>query len=307
MTEKTKGANLHVLYSGSAEGGAQEFAYRLAGTLGFETYSIRRGSITRRLRQSGWVAVDKDKLLKRAYDKVVLSDLRALLWWVCQRSLSARKVYFVPHNDKLNRVYKLVKLILLNYQIIVLPTTRLQAITYRSSPDFFYLKKPKSKFAPAQKKTKTIAYWGRFGKEKRLTHLVKIFKESGLAEHGWRLLIIGDGPYPPKSGAPGVTIEQGWLDSVEIQSKVVECSFSINMRKEEGVSLMAIESLGMNIIPLFHSKKTASNYFKVGEYVPINSGSDLAEAVKKTYLAADIILDRFYCGASDIIEEIRAQ
>jgi len=307
MVENKQAAYLHVLYSGSSEGGAQEFAYELARQLGFKTYSIRPGSIAQKLRESGFTAVKKEELAKETYDKVVLSDIRALVWWISRRSLLARKVYFVPHNDKLNRLVMFVKFIRYFYPFLILPTTRLQALTYASTPEFFYLKKPEQNIEQRRERTKAIAYWGRFGKEKRLTKLVSIFEDSKLAADGWRLLIIGDGPYPPKHDAPGVVVQKGWLQAADIQSLVGACTFSLNIRKEEGVSLMALESLAMGIIPLFHSKKTASNYYKQGEYIPIRSGRDLVKAVHMRHLAAESILERFYHGASDIIEAIESK
>lgn len=272
---------LHLLYSGAAIGGAQNFAFRLAAQ-GFHTATILDGEMQEALTGRGNDFVEIQNIREFKWDIIVLSDLRALLYFVKWRSLLiCKEIYFIPHSDKLLKYSTFIKHICNFFNIVILPTTRSQMERFRATS--WYLVGDLPETPSACLSDCGIIYFGRFDKVKRLRQLVSDFVAADEKSLGpLTLQGVGEIPLPKGKAFDNVNISNTWLDGDELGNVIDQHRFNIVYSRFEGLSLSSLEALGRGLTPLFFSQTSVFNYGLTGAHL-VRGHKDFSDLGKREF------------------------
>lgn len=248
---------LHIMYSGKAEGGAQKFAIELARNE-FTTSTITDGNLKDVLLAMNLHFLDIQETFDQTLDVLLLSDIRALLFFVRHaKRVKAKRIYFVPHTDKILKIALLVSSICDAYKITILPTTRCQKRQFRKNAWYLVGEIPHS--VTENKSLDGILYFGRFEKVKRLQRLIDDYNLSDCPKNGM-LTLQGSGSVSLKRYGANVCVNNNWIKSEELDTLLLQNKFNIIYSKTEGLSLSTLEALGRGLIPLFYSVNCCFNY-----------------------------------------------
>lgn len=291
---------LHILHTGFYEGGAQSFARRLASENDTITCTINAGNLRDKFQKLKLPTEHVKHAKNKTYEIIVLSDIRALVWFLFN-PIKAQKKYFIPHSNKLNPLATIILLATKIYKIEILPTTPQQKKSFFTT-DWYRLICTK-KHKTIQQKQKLIVYWGRNSPIKRINKMISDFGRSQISSKGWKLLIIGAGK--DFDQLPGVQFIPEWVDQEELRSWLSIAKFSINYtKKSEGISLLVLESLKFGIIPLVSSTTTASNFNLSSNHI-VDSSRDFTELDHRDFEKPDQLLEKFNNATKDIIEALK--
>lgn len=281
---------LHILYSGMAEGGAQKFAFALARNQ-FVTSTISKGNFKTVLESNALSFIDIESLDDYKFDVIVMSDMRALLFYVKNSNrLKARSLYFIPHTDKILRLAPLIVSICSFFKITILPTTRCQKLKFQKK--LWYSVGDIPDFVEENSSINGVIYFGRFEGVKRLQKLIDDFNASSCPQIGL-LTLQGSGEETFERRGPNVRINRTWLAKEELDSLLSANRFNIVYSKTEGLSLSSLEAVGKGLTPLFYSKDCCTNY-----------GLDAAHLVQGPRDFRDL-LDRKFIPNVSIIERLK--
>ena len=260
---------LHILWSGSKNGGAQKFSSKLADEVAVTTCSLKRGDLEEYLNsQNKKFQAPEFNIyqLKNKFEILLLSDTRALIYYAIF-FLKFRNIpgkYFIPHHDKLCAwPYSwLIKAICYLFSIIILPTTRVQK-EFFNSEDWYKLYDYEINAEQIIQKNKTIIYFGRISNSKRIKKILSILQLNRFSQGGGNIKLVG---FENKhTMEPYLTFKDiqliPWLEDKELKILLEGCAFSINGSKCEGISLQSLEAINNGIIPLFLSKQMAYNLY----------------------------------------------
>ena len=288
---------LHLLYSGAPIGGAQNFAFRLA-TQGFHTSTILDGEMQKVLTDKGYSFVKIKNIREFKWEVIVLSDLRALLYFVRQcSSLRSKEIYFIPHSDKLLKYSAFIRNICNFFKIVILPTTRSQMACFRTTSWFLVGDLPETPLmCPSDC---GIIYFGRFDKVKRLRQLVSDFVVADEKSLGTLTLQgLGEEPLLNKKTFARVNISNTWLGGVELGNVIDQHMFNIVYSRFEGLSLSSLEALGRGLTPLFFSRNSVFNYGLTGAHL-VRGSKDFSELREREYVPPAEILAKLRESSQD--------
>lgn len=278
---------LHILYSGRAEGGAQKFALGLAQQK-FATSTIAKGNFKSVLESRGLSVIDVEHLGNYKFEVIVLSDIRALLFYVKNsKILISKKVYFVPHTDKILQIHSLVSSICAFYKIDILPTTRSQSHQFRKKLWFTVGHIPD--FVEQNLSTDGVIYFGRFEKVKRLQKLIDDFNASKSSRNGI-LTLQGVGDEAFERCGLYVQVNRIWLERDELDCLLSVNKFNINYSKTEGLSLSSLEAVGKGLTPLFYSQNCIKNYGLDRAHL-VTGPADFADLQSRSFVSNEHIIE----------------
>ena len=252
---------LHIIFTGSRFGGAQKFALNLAIKTQCDTVSICHGDIIDYFKEHDLQITSgiKSIITSRSYDKIVLSDIRALVIGVIVFKIFLRpraELFFVPHSDSTLRYTNILKVILSICKIKCLPTTLLQANVINKSNVWYRITDTAVAKTVCGDREKRLVYFGRDSKEKRISWLIETYENSGLREVGYTLHIFGiTNTYRV---VEGVTYYP-WQNKEKLDQFIMNSSHVINSTHSEGISLQVIEGIQLGCYPLVYSRKLAFN------------------------------------------------
>lgn len=304
---------LHILYTDSSKGGAQNFAIDIAKKYNVITSSIRSGDglKSRLLAEScGFIAFEDVNFAD--YDVVLLSDIRVLIlsYWrilkskyrISKDAPSNVRYIFIPHSDSLIKYSFLISLLKRFAKFEICATTLRQARSFRQDNWYLIQQISMNLASSVCKRYRCIVYHGRLEAVKQLDEIISWFAEARMGHlNGFRLLIVGDGSWECSDfGTVGVHVIRGWWPRGRLDKLLGRSMYVINFTQSEGISLQILEGISNGCIPIVRSKSVCENLFlDSGIHSPIGFShakvanfkcADALEKIKTSGISIDKVL-----------------
>lgn len=254
---------LHLLYSGSENGGAQRVAIECAiHNSDLYTSTVKSGGLQKILRNKSLKSIKFYELIfSHRFDIIFCSDPRALLFsFFSLRSIFSKK-YLILHSDRMVKYKLLITSFCRLLRVHFLCTTKTQINTFKTPNVCANLVRicdiPKMK-AP-NSKTKNFLYFGRFDKVKNIQEIIDICADARKINGELKLILVGSGDHS-FTNTYGVEVIDHWKSQAQLREIMKNCSFIVNATNYEGFSLQIMEGLSNGLFPLVKAKGLIRNY-----------------------------------------------
>ncbi len=143
------------------------------------------------------------------------------------------------------------------------------------------------------KRSRTVVFSGRMVKEKRIDRFLKVIKDANKKTNGIRGMVLGSGPEKEKLMAMSksmkldkiVEFRDFYKDKKDLYSLIKSSSMLLNMSEREGLSIICLESIALNVPVLLPSYSPIPE--EVKEMCTVSNEKNLASAASKIVTAKD--------------------
>ncbi len=143
------------------------------------------------------------------------------------------------------------------------------------------------------KRSRTVVFSGRMVKEKRIDRFLKVIKDANKKTNGIRGIVLGSGPEKEKLMAMSksmkldkiVEFRDFYKDKKDLYSLIKSSSMLLNMSEREGLSIICLESIALNVPVLLPSYSPIPE--EVKEMCTVSNEKNLASAASKIVTAKD--------------------